>query len=542
MKGKSRLLALMLVFVFLLSSCGPTDPVTPDDSSDPKILTFAQFNPPTGLFIPDILTTDYDGNITSLIFESMIAYDPNMEFYGILAEDWEVSEDNLSVTFDLREGVLWHDGEPFTAEDVKFSLMFVGHPDYTGPRYSNVENILGMAAYHDGLSDDVEGLEIIDSHTIKITTDGILGSFLYSIGTRPIMAKHIWEDVDVATAENNRELSTNPVGTGPFKISEFAADSHAIVEKYTDYWGGEPKVDKIILKAVAVDTAQTQMINGELDTLILSDFNPDVLELLTNADIDLRFTNTVTSQYMGVNTRLPQFAQKEARQALACGINRQEIVDELLYGRATVLNNPFTPASWADPDPELIDAYEYDPERAIELFTSVDGYEYKDGVMYYNNSPFEIVLKYPSGNKAREQSAVVIQQNLQDIGIEVDLQIMEFAALTAAAETENFDLFLMGLGTSFDADQKYIWETGAGFNYCGWDDEYTNNMLDEGLKFVSVDERKPIYNEWAIYMNDHIPNVWLYNPQSARAFAPRFTGYEFGPSGFYYKMQNWDVK
>ena len=542
MKGKFKLLALFLVMSMLLAACGSTPAPAPKEEAKPKVLTLAQFNPPTGLFVPDLLQTDYDGNITSIVFEPMINYNPNMEFYGILAESWSVAEDNLSVTFKLRSGVTWHDGKPFTAEDVKFTLMFVGHPDYTGPRYSNVEKILGMKDYHEGKATDVPGLEIIDPLTIKITTDGVLGSFLYSIGTRPIMAKHIWEKVDVATAEKNTAITANPVGTGPFKFKTFVPDSHAELFRNDAYWGGKPNIDTIILKAVAMDTASTQMINGGIDSLIVSDFNPTSLKLLTDAKITLEFTDTVTAQYMGVNNRLDTLSNKAVRQGLACAINRQQIVDELLYGKANVLSNPYTPASWADPGPDAIDQYKYDKNRAIELITSVDGYTYENNTMKFNGTPVKFTLKYPTGNKAREQSAVVIQQNLKDIGIEVELLIMEFAALSSAINAADFDLFLIGMGTSFDPDQKYIWETGAGFNYCGWDDEYTNEMLDEGLKFVSVEERKAIYNEWAIYMNEQIPNVWLYNPQTARAFAPRFIGWEFGPSGFYYKMQNWDIK
>jgi peptide/nickel transport system substrate-binding protein len=540
MKKQFKLMALFLTMTILLAACGSTPAPTPPAA--PKVLTLAQFNPPTGLFVPDLLLTDYDGNITSMVFEPMLNYNPDMEFYGILAESWTVAEDNLSVTFHLRPNVTWHDGKPFTAEDVKFTLMFVGHPDYTGPRYSNVAKILGMKDYHEGNATDVPGLEIIDPLTLKITTDGVYGSFLYSIGTRPIMAKHIWEKVDVATAETNTAIASHPVGTGPFKFKEFVPDSHAELVKFEKYWGGVPKIDTVILKAAAMDTASTQMVNGGIDSLIISDFNPTSLKLLTDAKITIEFTDTVTAQFMSVNTRLDKLKDKAVRQGLATAINRQQIVDELLYGKANVLSNPYTPASWADPGPDAIDNYAYDKERAIKLFTSAEGYTYENGVMKYNGEPVKYVIKYPSGNKAREQSAVVIQQNLKDIGIEVELVIMEFAALISDMNVADFEFLLIGMGTSFDPDQNYIWEVGSGFNACGWDDEYTFEMLDEGLKYVSVEDRKPIYQEWAIYMNEQMPNVWLYNPQNARAFAPRFVGWEFGPSGFYYQMHNWDIK
>ncbi len=546
MKKTLRTLALLLLMVMVLSACGKPegggDVVEPTPTE--KVLTIAQWNPPTGLFVPDILLSSYDSSVTGLIYEPMMDYDENMEFKGLLAESWEVSDDNLSVTFHLRKDVTWHDGVPFTAEDVKWTLMFVGHKDYTGPRYSNVEKILGMPEWKAGTAEDVTGIEILDPHTIKITTSEIFASFYYSIGGRDIMPKHIWENVDIATLEKNTAMVSNPIGTGPFKFSEFVPDSHVIAVANKEYWAGSPKIDKVIIKAVSQDTANAQIINGEIDIMDLSNFNPDVLKTLTDAKVELNFANSVTAQYMGVNNRLEYFKDNRVRQAMACAINRQQIVDQLLYGRASVLNNPYTPSSFAKPDDSKMDMYAYDKDRAIALLTSVEGFTYnaKDNVMLYKGKPVKWELKYPIGNKAREASATVIQQNLKDIGIEIDLRLLEFAALSDALNKREFDLFLIGMGTSFDADQKYIWETDATYNYCGWADKKTDQMLDQGLKFIDVADRQAVYEEWAIYMNEMIPNVWLYNPQSGVAFADRLENFVYGTSGYYHNMQDWDIK
>ncbi|MGE5654812.1 MAG: ABC transporter substrate-binding protein [Bacillota bacterium] len=543
MRKRTRMLMILVLLIAVVVGCTPqaTTP-TPQATPAPKQETFvryAQYNPPTGLFHPDILTSSYDSAVTSLIFEPLIQLNPKLEYEGALAEKWEISPDNLSVTFHLRKNAKWHDGKPFIADDVKFSLEFVGHKDYKGPRYSNVEKIKGMKEFHEGKATSVSGIEIIDQNTVKITTDGVLASFLYSIGGRPMMPKHLWGKADVATAEQNKELLLNPVGTGPFKLKEFKPDSHATVVANPDYWGGKPKIDGIVIQAVAQDTAQTQMLKGEIDLMDVSDFDPQFIKLFTDKQIKVLEADLVAVQYMGVNNRLPVFQKKEVRQALAHAINRQGIVDQFLYGKGNVANNPFPKSIWAHPGDTALKPYNYDKNAAIDLFKKA-GFEYKDSVMYYEGKPVKWVLKYPSGNKAREKAAIVIQQNLKEIGIEIDARVMQFAALSADVAKADFELMLMGMGTSFDADQKYIWATGANFNYCGWDDPKTNQLLDEGLKYIDIEKRKAIYREWAIHMNEQIPNVWLYNWKGGLAVSPKLKNVQFFAGGAYYQVEKWE--
>lgn len=559
-KNKKNLwLGLLLVLVMMVvSACQQEQPSTAssapaassasESSEAPEVaveagnrVKIAQWNPPTGFFHPDLLTADYDSSVTSLIFEQLVDFSPEFEYVPALAKSWDISEDNLSVTFHLVE-TNWTDGTPFTAEDVKFSLEFVGHPDYTGPRYSNVEKIAGMAEYHAGEAESVSGIEIIDEHTIKITTSEVLAPFLYHIGGRPIMPKHIWGDADVATAESNRELLLNPIGTGPFIMKDFVPDSHVILDANPNYHGGAPKVEGIVIMTVAQDTAQAQMIKGEIDIMSVSDFNPDTMKQFEDANIDVQTAGLVAVQYMGVNHRLEKFQPKEVRQAMAHAINRQGIVDSLLYGEGNVANNPFPTTIWAYPGEEDLNAYEYSPEKAIELLEGI-GYSFNAEAKVMSDpdgNPVKWSLKYPTGNVAREGAALVIESNMKDIGIEISLDIMEFATLSDQVQSTDFELFLMGMGTSFDADQKYIWETGAGFNYAGWADEKTDTLLNEGMKHIDIEERKAIYREWALHMNEYIPNVWLYNWNGGLATSPKLKNVVYYAGGSYYEIENWE--
>ncbi len=538
MKQRTGFLILVSVLIIALSLAG----CTPGGGGrTDKVVRIVQWNPPTGMFHPELLTSDYDGNVADLIYETLVSFTPSFEYEPALAASWDISDDNRSVTFHLQPEAKWHDGQPVTAEDVKFSLMFVGHKDYTGPRYSNVSSIVGMDAWHTGAADDVAGIEIIDEKTIKITTIEPYGPFLYSIGGRYVLPKHIWGAVDVATADQQRELLENPVGSGPFVFKEFVKDQYVATTANADYWGGKPKVDGVVIQAVSQDTAQAQLIKGEIDIMDVSDFNPTAVQALEDAKVQLKTAGLVAVQYMGINHKMPEFQDKRVRQALAHAINRQSIVDDLLYGRGNVADNPLPKTIWAYPGDEFIKHYNYDSAKAIELFKEA-GYTYENNVMSKDGKLVKWTLKYPVGNKVREKAAELIQQNLKDIGIEVELRMMEFQTLSEAASSGDFEMFLMGMGTSFDADQLYIWGPGSTFNYSGWSSQKSLDLLNQGVSVVDIEERKPIYKEWAMYMNDEMPWIWLYNWDGGIAVTEDLQNVQFYAGGSYYNIVNWEFK
>ena len=518
-------------------------PTAPESSGAENMIRIGQWNPPTGLFHPALLTTDWDGAVTGLIFESLVNFDGNYEFYGKLAKSWDISDDGLSVTFHLVDAN-WHDGTPFTADDVKFSMMWIGHPDYPGTRYSDVSSIAGMKDFKAGTTDDVVGLEVIDAHTIKITTEDVYPPFFTNIGGRAIIAKHIWQGADVATAFENTALLHNPVGTGPFVIDEFVPDSHAVTRANPNYWDGAPKIDGVIIMAVNQQTAPALLINGEVDIVGLSDFDPNAIKMLTDAGVQVQTAPLFSVMYMGVNNRLESFASKEARQGLAHAIDRQGIVDHLIYGAGNVANNPYTPLHWAYPGPEVLDPYEYNSAKAIEKFEAA-GYSYDSAsntMFGIDGNPVQWTIIYPYGNVARERAAEVIQGNLADIGIDLVLDIMEFNQLTDRADAFDFELLILGRGTGLDADQLLIWESTSGLNYAGFADAHSDELLKEGLKYIDIDTRKEIYRDWAIYMNEQMPVVWLYNWDGGQAVHSRVHGVHYFWGASYYDIINWEIK
>jgi peptide/nickel transport system substrate-binding protein len=557
-KSLVLLLAFVMLVSFALTGCTqsepapaeePTpaeEPATKEMSEEDKYggsVNYAIWSTPKGVFNPSVYDDEYDAQVIEMVYEGMLELQPDLTFRTKLAESYEVSEDNLSVTFKLKDGVKWHDGTPFTAEDVEFTLTSICHPDYTGPRYNEINAIAGAEAYHNGEADTVTGIEVIDPLTIKISTNEVFAPFNTLIGARMIIPKHIWGEIPVAEWKEVTDVLRNPVGTGPFKVNEFAPDQYVDLVANEDYHGGRPYLDNIILMQANQETAIAQLINGELTVMTVSNMNKDDISLMEESGITVQEVVSRGYQYMGINNRLPIFEKKEVRQALAYAINRQGMVDNIMEGYGVVANAPYASFMWALPKEGLND-YAYNPEKAKEILASVEGFEYKEDVLYFQGEPVKLTLKYPTGNKVREKSAPIIQQNLADIGIELELSIMEFSTLLdQVMDNHDFEFYLMGWGLDSDPDGKSMWHSSltgkGGWNMGGFANEESDRLLDEGVKYLTVEERQPIYHEWATLMNDEMPSVFLYSMYEGRAYRPELKGTNFYPFSNLFDVNKW---
>lgn len=561
-KRISLLLVVLLLMTTLLSACGSSEPATeapaegngtettepaepaetPEEDKYGGTLIRASWNPPSGNFLSLITSTDNDFLVTDLVFESLVKITDKNELVPGLAESWDIADDSMSVTFHLRQGVKWHDGEDFDADDVYFNWKFIAHPDYTGPLYSNLVPITGAEAYHNGDAEEISGVEIIDQYTIKVNFDKVYASVLTMLGTKANMiAEHIWKDVEVGKASEQTELLRNPVGTGAFMMDEFAPDQYVSMVAFEDYWAGRPYLDRVIIKATNQDTAQAELLSGQINYMTVSDFNPDDMALYESEGIQVMSTVGGSYQFMGVNHQLADFQDIKVRQALMYAINRQGMVDSLMYGYGEILTQPLPSSNWAYPGADKVNAYEFNPEKAIALFEEA-GYEYKDGMMLRpNGEQLKWVLKYPSGNKTRERSAPVIQQNLKDIGIDLELQIMEFSTMFEQLNNDDFELFLIGFGAGVEPDQARFWQTGAKYNLMNFEDAENDRLLDEGIAYIDTAKRGEIYGQWGVYLNQQLPAIFLYTPELGCAVSPDLRG-ATAPNVLWYGANTWYIE
>lgn len=514
-----------------------------------KVLRWGTSSAPSGVFNPLLTTDAYNYPVTAKVFDSLLDVSPDYVWEPRLATSYDLSDDQLSITLHLRDDVKWHDGETFDADDVKFTLEFIAHPDYAGTLGNNVSALKGYEAFHSGAADSLAGVEVIDPYTVKVSTETPYAPIIASICSDIfIIPEHIWSQVDIKTAENETELLRNPVGTGPFVMGEFVPDQYVTLVKNQDYWGGEVKLDQIIIQAVNIDTVAAMMAKGELDYMTLFSLDPEEIAFYEDNDLIFEEMPETAYQMMVVNTQREILSDKYVRQAFMYAINRQAIVESLIYNFGVVGTQVFPPNFWAFPGDDVLNDYAYSPENAIKVLTENAGWEYKDDIMYKDGEPVKLTLLYPSGNKARELSAPVIQENFKQIGIDLEIQMMEFKTLLEQINDEDpdaFDLCLIGMGVSLDGDASRILHSDSifnGLNFARYSNPEMDSLLESGLSVLDRDQRKAIYKELAILDNQELPYVYLYNFSTGIVMSSKLKNWQKNVYNVEYNIADWDIE
>lgn len=539
----------LLTIIFLLSGiiftgCKPQE-TTQTNSSQAATqsggtLRYALWSSPTGSFHPSFSNNIYDNRIVDLVYEKLITVDEKGDYVPGIADKYEVSDDKLTITFYLSKNAKWHDGEPVTADDVAYTFTTIADPDYDGPRFSQIENIAGAKDYKEKKASSVSGIKVIDEHTISFTFSQVFAPGLATFASRAIIPKHIWEKIPVAQWSKSEQLK-NPIGSGPFKFKEFVPDQYVELDKYADYNLGEPKLDKIIFKVTNQDTAQSELIKGDLDIVPISSFKQKDIDAYKDAGINVDEYDGISYQFMGFNFENSILKDQKVRQALQYAINRKGIVDSVLDGHGKVVNTVFSSKSWANPGEEGLNKYDYNVEKAKSLLKEA-GFEEKDGVIYKDGKPLELTLKYSTGNKPREQAAVLIQQNLKDIGINLNLESMEYASLAKQLDSKNFELFLMGWSNDIDPDIKTSWYSNSGSifgKYESFSDQSIDKFIDSGRSEFDQNKRKETYAELAKVFNEVVPAVLLYSPNDGVAYSKKVKNYKPVPYYEFSNAQDW---
>ncbi|SEN56992.1 peptide/nickel transport system substrate-binding protein [Lihuaxuella thermophila] len=536
MKRKLFLVSLALVMVLSVFAAACSGNQQEAGSGGNKI-TMAMVSAFEGMFNPIFYGSQYDDYILDFAFDSLWSEDKNLEVtVPGLAEKWEVSEDGKFVTIHMRKDAKWHDGKPITADDMIFTWETIADPAYTeagGSRASYVDSIKGAKEKMEKKADKISGITKVDDYTIKVEfaqpDARSLGSKLWST---PI-PKHIFEKYSVKEMAGNIDENGKAgkiVGSGPYKIKEIRPNQYVVLEKNKDYYQkGKPRIDQIVWKVLDKDVAIGALKNGEID--FLSDLDPsdyDTVKAMSNVNINE--TQDFGYQYLGLKTNNPKLADKRVRQAIAYAINRQALVDGLLKGHGTVLNQGI-PAVSPFYNKDLEKAYPHDVNKAKQLLAEA-GYKDVNGDGFVEDpqgKPYVLKLDYPVGNKTREKSAPIIAEDLKKAGIKVDLrQPRDFAVHSDAVEKDQgIEMWLMGWSLDVDPDPSGIWRSNDLWNYPRWKNAESDKLIDEA-KFskdaFDKEKRKAMYKKWTELVADEQPLVFLYSQNVIQAWSKRLKG------------------
>ena len=473
-------------------------------------------------------------DIIGFVFDGLLKTNENLEYVGNLAKDWEVSEDGLTWTFHLNKGVKFHDGVELTAEDVVFTYNIPLSEGYTGPRGAAFEKI--------------EKVEAADEYTVKVTLQEPYAPFL-ATNTYAILPKHILGDVPVSELAEHPFNTESPVGTGPFKFVEWKQGQYVKVEANEEYFQGRPNFDTITYKTVPdSNSLLAQLQAGDIHYMAFqSEDLATAQKLNEQGKIRLESGPSLAYNYLGWNQLNPLFQDKEVRQALTHAINREEIIEGVLDGDGELANSHALPSSWSYTDD--VPVFGYDPEASKQLLAEA-GWEDTDGdgILDKDGEPFEFTLSTTQGNKAREKIAVVVQQQLKEVGIKATPKTLEHSAFVNANMDWDFEANVNGWNLGADPDpsnifsSKHIEEGDAhGLNYTHHSNPELDELLDENIRALDQEERKEVLHKAYKLIAEDQPYTFLYYPNLHYALPVNLEGYTFHSSNPYYNIKDWEL-
>ncbi|MFS0673389.1 ABC transporter substrate-binding protein [Ornithinibacillus sp. 179-J 7C1 HS] len=549
MKLKNSIfMMLLLVLLLFLAACGddnetggtenPADPDSTetdgsgtDDpvdeaSGDDQVLIFARGGDSESLD-PGSTTDGESSRITKQVLESLLSFDKeSFEVVPSLARDWEVSEDGLTYTFYLEEGVTFHDGSEFNAEAVKINFERWADPSHEyafsddGYVYSMYGTMFG--GYKGDEGHVIKEINVVNDHEIQFVLNRPLGFFLQNMAMTYFAITS-----PKALEEFGPAINENPVGTGPFKFVSWSKDDSIVLEKFEDYRvEGQPKLDRVVFTVIPDNAARLIALrSGEID--IMDGLNPDDaagVESDENLVLYERAENNFG--YVGFNVQKEPFTNKTLRQAISHAIDRQAIADALYAGYAVPAKNPLPPSYMGYNDE--VEGYEYDVEKAKELLAEAG---YADG-LEIELWTMPVARPYMPDP---ETVAVIIQSNLADIGITANIVREEWAPYLEKTMNGEHQMYMLGWsGTNGDPDY-FLSSLLHGSNVGTSNREFYANpevdtLLDQAKVAVDQEERAELYKQAQALILDDAPMVPLVHSRPVLATSSAVKNYVPHPS------------
>ncbi|ANG84421.1 ABC transporter substrate-binding protein [Microbacterium aurantiacum] len=491
MNKRTALGAASLVAALTLAGCSAGESVDIDgaDSVDGDVLIAAIGGEPDQLD-PQRTSSYFAFEVLENVFDTLVAPDENLEMQPALAESWEVSDDQLTWTFDLRDGVTFHDGSEFTSEDVVYSYRRI------------IDEQLANAWKFAAITD----IAAPDDDTVVITVAQPTPNLLSNLGGFKGMAIVQQENVE------SGDITTAPIGTGPFSVTGYSSGDRITLAANSDYWGGAPELAGLEYRFISEPaTALAALRAGDIHW---TDVVPpqQVSELESDDTVQLGLTPSSDYWYLALNEAREPWSDVRVRQALAYAIDRDAIVQAVSYGTAA-LNQLAIPE-------QSVWYTEYD-EYSTDLDTAqalLDEAGFTGGTL-----DLLATSDYPETVTA----AQIIASNLEPLGIDVEIRQPDFSTWLDEQNTGNFDMLMMGWLGNIDPDDFYYAQhhTDGASNAQKYSNAEVDALLDAGRIETDPEARKELYAEAATIIADEVSYIYLYNPSVIQVWSPDVTGY-----------------
>ena len=434
--------------------------------------------------------------ITNNIYDTLVRVDSQGGYVPCLAESWEISDDGMEITFKLAEGIKFHNDNPFNAEAVKAS--FDRLKEEGSPRAGDYKNI--------------SNIEVVSDNEIKFVTDTL---------DVELLSKFAYQWAAIVDASIGDDLKTNPVGTGSYKLVEWVPQDHLTL---TAYDGAVMKPSIADVQVKTIPDAQSLILalqSGEID---MASIGGDQVDLLSgNESIEIIETQSNGLEILALNTENEYLSNQDVRLAMNMAVDKDALIDAVSYGYGEKIGSHYPPIL----QKEYVDLSEkvpYDPEGAKELLAKAG---YPDG--------FSISMDLPKDYPNYVDGGQIIAQNLEAIGITVEINIVEWPYwLETVYADRQFDTTYMGHTGRLDAYQwlaRYHSESAE--NYMNYSNERVDEILETAPQTTDEEERTEMYKELQEILSEELPAIYVESPLGLMAINSKVKGYQTYPISVY---------
>ena len=469
-------------------------------------------------FNPITAQTGYDDSVIALMFDTLVWESPDQNFHPLLASSWETSPDGKTFTFHINPKANWTDGKPVTSADVVYTLDQDSNPDIPAQYGSLVSLLVGSTSQGKNLdpSQPLAGIKVIDAKTFQLLTKGPtdINTMLSDIGVNIYIApEHAVTGVAPADFAKTPFYQHPTITDGPYEFVKYENSQYVQLKPNPNYYQGAPKLDQLFVRVVPPTSMLAELRGDQIDATMVPGESDVPLQdwpaVATLPNVKQDSVPGFTTQYVLVNTARPYLKDPAVREALTLAINRQEIVDQLLKGQGQIAVGPVDPLfKYAD---KSLKPYPFDPTKAKAMLQAAH---------FPFSQPLQLLV--PTGNQIRQESAPLIQQNLEAIGLTVNLQQFDFATMLANATKGNYDLALVGSTFGADPSLTAAWLSCKGsLNRTKYCNPQVDQLYQQGLQTSDFTQRKAIYDQLQQIVYHDAPMIFLYNANGLMAYNTR---------------------
>lgn len=566
MLGSNKILKIILVFCILVFySCGASDNLNlqtkklifengigefdqktlylksqnpemiPQKSKDRKDTLIIGITSPSEIFNPAFAISANDVDINDSMWAPILEIDGDGNVVDGIAYFPEISVENNTYTFTLKENLKWQDGTPLTSHDIEFTFKVLMDKTYPGTFERDNFDVVGWEDYRDGITENIQGFKIIDERKFSVKFNSLNSKKNYYFERIKPLAKHVYGDGYVqGNAKDLEKFNKTPFGNGAYKFVKYVEGEEIRLEANEFYYKGEAKIKNLIFRMINSNNQLSLIENGDIDII-----RKNVLAVRDNMEIinDMGFVEAVLTDYLGygyiaINHNEEIMKDKNLRKALAYGLDRKTIV-EICFGEfGNVLDIPQNKNSWVYPENETFTQYPYDKEMAIKLLEESGWKVSQDGIREKNGERLRLKFLASTPNEVNDVLVPIMIENYREIGIEVFVEQMESKTLLQKqkeADEGKYSYHLAFLFTPFanpDPDSSSRFSSNGPSNRIGYSNEKVDKLLLDALNEMDYDKREILYEELYKELSDDLPYIFMFEKKNMDVYSSKVKGLE----------------